>query len=65
MNNLLVLSREIEEAIEAKMLLDKILSYYNIYTGQFKTIPDSDCDLVSHHSLNNKVRHYLKFNDSK
>ena len=63
----------LKNLIEAKELLDKILSYYDVYSGQFRKIPSYDADYYFKHDdgtyykdgLNTKIRDYIKFDDSE
>lgn len=63
----------LKNLIEAKELLDKVLSYYDVYSGQFGKIPDIEAEYLfkcsdgSYHKdgLNTKIRDYIKFDDSE
>ena len=63
----------LQEAVVAKDLLDEILSYYEVYSGQFREIPDYQADYAYkrsdgsyvENSLNKKIRNYIKFDDSE
>jgi len=63
----------LKSLIEAKELLDKILHYYNVYSGQFEKIPDMDAEFLfkridgSYYKdgLNARIRDYIKFDDSE
>ena len=71
---------EIEELIEtlnrakeAQEILSKVLSYYNIYSGQFDQIPDYDAEYIFRYpdgtfnkdTLNARIRAYKNFDDSE
>lgn len=70
---------EINELKEAKALLDHILGGYNIYDKTFNfddtnKLPDPDLEFKIGHEkareanaevLNNKIRDYIKFDDSE
>lgn len=63
----------LRELIDAKKLLDKILVYYDIYSGQFREIPDYEAEYMWKRpdgtyitdSLNKQIREYEKFDDSE
>lgn len=63
----------LNDSREAKNLLDIILSYYDIYSGQFKKIPDYDAEYMFRRpdgtfiqdTLNKRIRDYRKFDDSE
>lgn len=63
----------LKNLIEAKELLDKVLSYYDIYSGQFRKIPDYDAEYIYQYSdgtykkdtLNAAIREYRNFDDSE
>lgn len=54
------LIQELKDLKEAKDLLDKMLSHYDIYKKQFKEIPEYDQE-----RLNNEIRKYQNFDDSE
>jgi len=56
---------EINRLNEADRILRLILSYYDIYSGQFKKVPDYDTDLCNPYSLNSAIRGYINFDDSE
>lgn len=57
----------LKSLIEAKELLNSVLSYYDVYSGQFDKIPDYECGFrgSSCPTLNEKIRQYIKFDDSE
>lgn len=62
----------LKSLIEAKELLDKVLRYYDVYSGQFDKIPDRDSQFMfetAHglitDTLNSRIRNYIKFDDSE
>lgn len=67
------IAKALNKAKEAKDLLDSILLYYDVYTGQFEKIGKLDAEYMPKldngqyykGSLNNKIREYLKFDDSE
>jgi hypothetical protein len=64
---------DINDLLEAKKLLDHILQYYNIYSGQFEQVPDYDAEYVYTRNdgsyivdtLNRRIRDYIEFEDSE
>jgi len=54
----------LQELIDAQKLLDRLLSYYDVYSGQFEKIPSHDVD-YGPSSLNTAIRDYIKFDDSE
>jgi ABC-type Fe3+-hydroxamate transport system substrate-binding protein len=67
------ISKALNRAKEAQDLLDSILSYYNIYSGQFDKIRDIDAKYLFKlsdgsyykYGLNTRIRAYIKFDDSE
>ena len=67
------ISKALNRAKEAQDLLDSILSYYDVYSGQFDKIRDIDAEYLfklsdgSYHKdgLNTRIREYIKFDDSE
>jgi len=57
------IAEALTEMIEAKKLLDKILSYYRIYDGDF-VIPEYE-KTYDRNSLNTRIREYINFDDSE
>lgn len=57
----------LKSLIEAKELFDSVLSYYDVYSGQFREVPDYECGWRGGNcpSLNDKIRNYIKFDDSE
>ena len=63
----------LKSLIEAKELLDKVLRYYDVYSGQFEKIPNIDAEYLFKCSdgsyykdgLNTRIRDYIKFDDSE
>lgn len=62
----------LKNLIEAKELLDKVLSYYDVYSGQFRKIPDYEANFMHEtahglitDTLNSRIRDYIKFDDSE
>jgi hypothetical protein len=63
----------LKNLIEAKELLDRVLRYYNVYSGQFTKVPDYEaeymfkCEDGSYikDTLNARIRDYVKFDDSE
>lgn len=63
----------LKNLIEAKELLDKILSYYDVYSGQFRELPAYEAQYLFQRSdgtyikdgLNTRIRDYIKFDDSE
>ena len=63
----------LKNLIDAKELLDKILSYYDVYSGQFRKVSDIDAEYMfkrddgSYYKdgLNARIRDYIKFDDSE
>lgn len=58
-------TKELQSLIDAKELLDTILSNYNYYSGEFDRISSYDKDYGDPHSLINKIRNYTGFDDSE
>lgn len=71
--NLIVLIQTLEDALRAKEILSTILSYYDIYSGQFEKIPDYQAEYMYKRAdgtyitdtLNKKIRDYIQFDDSE
>ena len=63
----------LNRAKEAQDILNRVLSYYNIYSGQFDKIPDYDAehifrcsdDALIRNTLNARIRAYKDFDDSE
>ena len=57
----------LKKLIEAKELLDEVLSYYDVYSGQFREVPDYECGFRGGPcpTLQDKIRNYIKFDDSE
>lgn len=57
----------LKNLIEAKELLDSVLSYYDVYSGQFREVPDYECGWRGPpaQTLNERIREYIKFDDSE
>jgi len=55
----------LQKAEEAEKLLATILSHYDIYSGEFRQPTSYDCDYGNRYSLINRVREYIKFDDSE
>lgn len=67
------LIKTLKRAKEAQDILNRILSYYNIYSGQFDQIPDYDAEHIFRYpdgtfnkdTLNARIRAYKDFDDSE
>jgi len=55
---------EMNRMYEGEEILQYILSYYDIYSGQFKEVPEYDTE-YGPYSLNTRIRNYIKFDDSE
>lgn len=55
----------LRKAEEAEKLLASMLSHYDIYSGKFRNPSSHDCDYNNSYSLLNRVRDYIKFDDSE
>lgn len=57
----------LQKLIDSKKLLDKILGYFDVYSGQFEKIPDDEYGFNSYKNptLNEEIRSYLGFDDSE
>lgn len=67
------LIKTLQRAQEAQDILNSVLSYYNIYSGQFDKIPDYDAEHIFRcsdgtlirNTLNARIRSYTNFDDSE
>lgn len=67
------IAKALNRAKEAQDLLDRVLRYYDVYTGQFNKIPDIDAEYLFKCSdgsyykdgLNTRIRSYINFDDSE
>ena len=67
------ISKALNRAKEAQNLLNSILRYYDVYSGQFSKIPDIDAEYLFKCSdgsyyrdgLNTRIRSYINFDDSE
>lgn len=67
------IAKALNRAKEAQDILDRVLSYYDVYSGQFDKIPDIDAEYLFKCSdgsyykdgLNTRIRSYINFDDSE
>lgn len=65
--------KSFKKAQDAVEILDRVLSYYNVCSGQFDKIPDIDAEYLFKCSdgsyykdgLNTRIRSYINFDDSE
>lgn len=55
----------LKKLLDAQELLDRVLLYYDVYSGQFRELPKYECGYNSGYSLNDQVRAYINFDDSE
>ena len=59
------LVKVLQKAEEAENLLATMLSHYDVYSGEFRQPSPHDCDYGNSYSLLNRVRNYIRFDDSE